>query len=65
MGGRLLPAPFFGCLFRWPMSAMGQKWKSGCPGGMSAKCHVWTAPCWQGIFGGDAGLVGAAMCPAF
>ena len=26
--------------------------------------HVWTAPSWQGIFDGDAKLVGAAMCPA-
>jgi len=27
--------------------------------------HVWTAPYWQGLFGGDARLVGAAMCPAY
>ena len=43
-------------------------WKSGYAfawPGTSAKCHVWTAPCWQELFGGDARLVGAAMCPAF
>jgi hypothetical protein len=27
--------------------------------------HVWTAPFWQELFGDDARLVGAAMCPAF
>jgi hypothetical protein len=31
---------------------------------MPAKCHVWTAPSWQGTFH-LAEAVGAAMCSAF
>jgi hypothetical protein len=33
--------------------------------GMSQRCHVWTAPCWQELFSRFAALVGAAMCSAF
>ncbi len=27
--------------------------------------HLWTAPCWQGIYERYCMLVGAAICPAF
>ncbi len=30
----------------------------------SEKCHVWTAPSWQGESSRSQGLVGAAMCSA-
>ena len=33
--------------------------------GMSQRCHVWTAPCWQELSSRFAALVGAAMCSAY
>jgi transposase InsO family protein len=30
----------------------------------SERCHVWTAPSWQGLSSRFAALVGAAMCSA-